>query len=251
MNTHRKLIAAGTIVGVALAVGAGTAAAHNPTVAPGCTGITVTLTQYESGDAPGHDNNQLTLTIDGHEYLQAFDTHATLHVAWPATVDHVWSVVVDANKVAGDPTKYDYSADGTQVACASLETSTTSNEVTPTTTAPAPTTSTVDDDTPPVPSTDDVPTTTAAPKCMPPNVVFEDGSCGMPYPDAPTTTTAPQTAVVAPVVTDTPSPSAPPAPATGLPATGADTHDLAWAAGLVLVAGLLAVTTARRKAPRS
>lgn len=94
----------------------------------------------------------------------------------------------------------------------------------------------------------DTTTTVAAPSTTialptPPTVCFEDGSCGSPYPDAPTTTIAiPPTTVVVQTTAEVTQNT--------LPATGSNTTPLLGAGAGFLLAGVLTVAAARRRLAR-
>lgn len=107
----RSLIPAAILAGLTLA---GNAAAHTPEVVPSCTGITITLTNYE-GTAT---NNSVTISLDGAPPGQAlFGSSYTHTFQWSPAQNHTYSVVIDANLHTGNPTQYDKTFQGAKSAC--------------------------------------------------------------------------------------------------------------------------------------
>jgi LPXTG-motif cell wall-anchored protein len=220
------------LTGLGIGATAGTSAAHNPNVAPSCTGLTLDFTQYE-GPA---SNNTVTVTIDGAATVIQFDEGLSRSFPWSDSADHTWTVTVDANRETGDATAYDTSTSGTETACVATET-TTPPTTAPATTEPATT----------VPATTEAPTTTVS---------------EVPAAAAPTTT-APETPAVATttaVANEAPSPpaattvsvsdaSAATAPTSGstLPKTGSNTGLELMVATTVLLAGVWMIMITRRR----
>jgi LPXTG-motif cell wall-anchored protein len=109
-----RLAFAGTAAALAGLVGfGGVAAAHTPSVEAGCAALEVSLAQY---DGPA-DNNVVTVTIDGASTSTSFASGFERTFSWSGTATHTWSVVLDANRIAGEATSYDWSRSGTQDAC--------------------------------------------------------------------------------------------------------------------------------------
>ncbi|MEP7046687.1 MAG: hypothetical protein ABI949_08415, partial [Ilumatobacteraceae bacterium] len=113
------------------------AVAHTPSVTPSCSGLALSLVNYEGPDT----NNRVTTTIDNVATTADFGGSYSHTTNWSQTVPHTWSVVIDANRTTGEPTTYDVSFSGTWQACQTAPTTTTT--VAPTTTTVAPTTTTV------------------------------------------------------------------------------------------------------------
>ncbi len=225
------------VTGLGIAATAGTSAAHNPNAVASCTDLKVSFDTYE-GPA---NNNKLTITINGVSTSTTFGETFSETIPWDGSIDHTWSVAVDANTVNGDATPYDWSTNGTEHAC----TPTSSTTPATSTTAP-PTSSTTPPSTAP-PTT--APATTAPPTTVPAFVTPTTA------PPAVTTTTAVASeAPVAPPTTAAASSGGATlvAPKTSaLPATGSNTGVQLTLAMAVLMAGFGLVTITRRRANRA
>lgn len=122
------------------------ALAHTPNVSPSCSGLALSLVNYEGAST----NNQVTTTIDNVATVANFGGSYSHTFNWSQTAAHTWSVVIDANRSTGDPTAYDRSFSGTWQACQAAPTTTTTvaqtttTTVEPTTTTVASTTTTVE-----------------------------------------------------------------------------------------------------------
>ena len=143
LRLARSLYVAGAILtfsGGAIGLTAAPAFAHTPSVTPSCTGLAVSFAEYEVGDGA---NNRVTTTIDGVPTVADFGASYSHTFTWSQTAAHTWSVVLDTNRMIGDPTAYDVTFSGTWQACQTAPTTTTtSTEPTTTTTTVAPTTTT-------------------------------------------------------------------------------------------------------------
>lgn len=148
--------------------------AHTPSVVPSCSGLTITLTQYE-GNAT---NNLVTIGIDNQPPGGVTFASSYSHTfTWSQTANHSYSVQIDANRNSGDPTAYDRVFTGTSTACQVAPTTTTTPATTSTavTTIPAdtvpttePTTTVVAVGEPPVPCTYNIVLSADNPLCVPP-----------------------------------------------------------------------------------
>jgi LPXTG-motif cell wall-anchored protein len=218
------------LAGVGIAATSGTSAAHAPTIAPSCSGLNITLTDYE-GPA---SNNTLTVTIDGTPTTVHFAEALTKSFSWSDTKNHSWTVAIDANiETPDNKTTYDHVESGTQTACVTTTTEApTTTTVTPTTETPTTVTSTT------VTPTTVTPTT--APAAIVPTTVTSTTV-------TPTTVATASEAVAVPAKTAVSAASGAAPKADTLPATGSETGvTLALAAGLLLI-GLGMVTTTRRR----
>jgi LPXTG-motif cell wall-anchored protein len=211
---------------------AGTSAAHNPAVQPSCSGLRVEVANY-GGPVT---NNAVTVTIDGVATTYNFATDDTRTFPWNPNLGHTWTVVVDANRVAGNPTQFDASFSGTEAPCVETTPPTTASTVPSSSTTPSSTAPT---------STTELPTTTT--------IVSSGGP-------VPPTTSTPSTSVTSTTMVvgvDAPVPGARPATsprsrpvAQTLPATGA-TWVPALAAVALLSLGAVLVLLTRRPATES
>jgi hypothetical protein len=105
-------VAAVAASGIAL-VGAA-AEAHTPTLAPSCSGLTVTLKSYAGSSS--NDNNSLVVTIDGKqvENTKFGNSFPTKTYNFPAAgAQHTWRVQVTAS----DSSKWNLDKSGTEAAC--------------------------------------------------------------------------------------------------------------------------------------
>jgi LPXTG-motif cell wall-anchored protein len=113
---------------VLLGIGAapGIASAHNASHNVGCGGISWSAQNYDGGQT-----NSIVVRVDGAAVYSdaSFGTTDTGSRTWTQTVDHTWSIVVDA-----PGSQYDYSRSGTQVACQPPPTTAATTTTTTTTT---------------------------------------------------------------------------------------------------------------------
>lgn len=236
----KRALALITITLGAILIAPATASAHTPSVSDSCSGLEVTLTNYESTSGPAF-NNRVTVTIDGAAQVFDFDASFTQTFGWAQTADHTWTVVIDANRNNGNATQYDTSFQGSENACQQPSTTTSTTTLAPTTTStstsvPTPTSSTT------VPSTSST------------NVVTTTAPETTPSTSSPATSTDPSTTstttTVSGATTTTVALIPPPVPSTtitpNLPATGRNTGLLSLAAATVLLAGLALVAARRR-----
>lgn len=209
--------------------------AHTPQVYDDCDGLHVTLRSYESKHGP-LDNNTVTVTIDGQTQTFGFDSGFQRDFDWDDTVEHVWSVSIDANIHRGDPTRWDRTFTGKQQPCqqptTTSTTSTTSTTTTTTTVAPTSTSST--STTTPTPSTTNPSSTSTSVATTTAPTTSTSTSTSSPSTTSPATTS---TTIPASTTSSTPETSAPPATsvtttgATIPPATG-PTSSLPWSGPL-------------------
>ena len=143
LRRARTLWFAGAILTLssgAIGLTATPAFAHTPNVTPSCTGLAVSLAEYDVGNG---SNNRVTTTIDGVATVADFGASYSHTFTWSQTASHTWSVVVDANRAGGgDPTQYDVTFSGTWQACQPAPTTTTTLAPTTTTTLATTTTTT-------------------------------------------------------------------------------------------------------------
>jgi LPXTG-motif cell wall-anchored protein len=218
------------LTGVGIAATSGTSAAHAPTVAPSCSGLSVTLTDYE-GPA---SNNTVTVTVDGTPTTFHFAEGWSKSFSWADTKNHTWTVDIDANIETGDATYYDHVESGTQTACVTTTTeASTTTTVTPTTETPTTVTSTT--------VTPTTVTSTTTPAAIVPTTVTSTTA-------TPTTVASASEAVAVPATkTAVSAASGVSAKASTLPATGSRTGVTLALAAAVLLIGLGMVTTTRRR----
>ena len=223
LRLARTLCFAGAILtfsGGAISLTATPASAHTPTVMPSCTGLAVSLLDY-TGNAT---NNRVTTTINGVSTVADFGASYSNTFAWSPTASHTWTVVVDANRNSGNPTEFDVSFAGTEQACQTAPTTTT------TTTAPTTTTTTV------------APTTTAPTTTL---VLSEAPTTTLALSEAPTTTATTLVASQAPVPT-TVDPNT-----VQLPRTGDESGRIVILGLAMFGLGLTLIGLARRSRPVS
>ena len=219
-----RTITAITTAIVAVLLTATPAFAHTPSVTPSCTGLAVSLLEYEVG---GGANNRVTTTIDGVPTVVDFGASYIHTFTWSQTATHTWSVVLDANRQIGDATAYDLTFSGTWQACQTAPTTTTTT-VTPTTTTVAPTTTT---------------TTTVASTATTTTVVLSE---------APATTPPTTTAATTLVASQAPVPlTIGSSTAVQLPATGNKWSRIAVLGLAVFGVGMTLMGLARRSRPVS
>lgn len=124
---------AGLLIAIAAPVAVNIADAHTPQVVPSCTGLSITLSNYEGSAS----NNLVIVGIDNQPPGGVFFASSFSHIyAWSQTAVHSYSVQIDADRNSGPPTQYDATFSGTWQPC-QVPPSTTS---TPATTSTAPTT---------------------------------------------------------------------------------------------------------------
>jgi hypothetical protein len=192
---------------------------HTPSVTPSCTGLAVVLTQYE-GSSP---NNRVTVVIDGNTTQVNFGGSYSHTFGWSSASGHVWTVDIDANRNSGNATQFDKHFAGTQLACETPTTTTTTTAPTTTTTVTEPTTT----------------TTTVAPTTTTTILVLSD---------APTTTSTTTTLVASqgPAAPTTVAPTVVP-----LPASGHQSEGIAILGLAMFGLGLTLMGLARRSRPVS
>jgi LPXTG-motif cell wall-anchored protein len=205
----------------------GVAHAHTFNHTVGCGGLSWSATLYNA-----QETNTIVVTIDGVPvYTDTnFGTTDTGSRTWTQTVDHTWSIVVNA-----PGTTFDHNRSGRQAACQPPTTTTTTTAVTTTTNTPTTTTIPAVTTTSP-PTTDTAPTTTTA----------TDQSSTTTIAPPPPSSVPPSTSIPNPTDPTVP-PTTPPTVARALPETGT-ASDLMFGVALGLfLAGCAAMGFARRR----
>lgn len=223
---------------------AGLASAHTHDYNAVCGSLSVNLIKYEDVGS-NHTNNLVTITIDGKTVVsESFgESFKWATTALDKTVEHKWSIVVDANlNTKKDSTKYDWKESGTIKACETPPTTTLPPAPT-TTTAPPIVTTTTETPTPTTTTPIVVVTTTVPPEVTtttatppPPPIVAPEPPAPEPAPEV-VPAPVPEVVEAAPVV---------PVP-TALPKTGGDQSGPSLALALILVAGGLGMLWLGRK----
>ena len=148
----------------------GEVSAHVPLVTPTCDSLDIDLSRYE--DNGTGQNNIIRVVVDGTLVTNSlFGSRYVKSIELNPAQKHEYEVTVDANRLIGDPVKWDFSTSGTTEKCvsptdptesteASTTTSTTEAPTTTTSTTEAPTTTTSTTEAPTTTSTTEAPTTT-------------------------------------------------------------------------------------------
>ena len=205
----------------------GEVSAHVPLVTPTCDSLDIDLSRYE--DNGTGQNNIIRVVVDGTLVTNSlFGSRYVKSIELNPAQKHEYEVTVDANRLIGDPVKWDFSTSGTTEKCvsptdptesteASTTTSTTEAPTTTTSTTEAPTTTTSTTEAPTTTtSTTEAPTTTTSTTEAPTTTTSttEAPTTTTSTTEAPTTTTSTTEAPTTTSTTEAPTTTTTEAPTT-------------------------------------